>query len=35
MGVDEYPYDRAGDQRVIITLHVEAVSSPAVHGTRD
>jgi len=35
MGVDEYPYDRAGDERGIITLQVEAVSSPAVHGTRD
>ena len=33
MGLDEYPYDRPGDERVIITLRVEAVSSPAVHGT--
>lgn len=32
MGVEEYPYDRPGDERVVITLRVEAVSSPAVHG---
>jgi PPOX class probable F420-dependent enzyme len=32
MGLEEYPYDRPGDDRVIITLRVEAVSSPAVHG---
>ena len=32
MGVEEYPYDRPGDERVVITLRVEAISSPAVHG---
>ena len=32
MGLEEYPYDRPGDERVVITLRVEAVSSPAVHG---
>jgi hypothetical protein len=35
MGVEEYPYDRPGDERVVITLRVEAVSSPAVHGRDD
>ena len=35
MGVQEYPYDRPGDERVVITLRVEAVSSPVVHGSDD
>ena len=34
MGVDEYPYDAPGDERVTITVHPEAVSVPSgVHGT--
>lgn len=35
MGLESYPYDRPGDERVIVTLRVEAVSSPTVHGTDD
>ena len=27
MGVDEYPYDRPGDERVTITIHAEQVSA--------
>jgi PPOX class probable F420-dependent enzyme len=33
MGVEEYPYDRPGDERAIITVRVEAVSSPSVHSS--
>jgi PPOX class probable F420-dependent enzyme len=33
MGVDEYPYDRPGDERVVIRINATAVSSPRVHGT--
>jgi PPOX class probable F420-dependent enzyme len=32
MGMDEYPYDRPGDERVTITVHPEVVSVPNVHG---
>ena len=28
MGVDEYPFDKPGDKRVIITIHAEQVSAP-------
>jgi PPOX class probable F420-dependent enzyme len=33
MGLDEYPYDRPGDERVVIRIKPTAVSSPRVHGT--
>jgi PPOX class probable F420-dependent enzyme len=33
MGLDEYPYDRPGDERVVIRMKPTAVSSPRVHGT--
>ena len=32
MGLDEYPYDRPGDERVVIRIKATAVSSPRVHG---
>jgi PPOX class probable F420-dependent enzyme len=32
MGMDEYPYDQPGDERVTITVHPEVVSMPKVHG---
>jgi PPOX class probable F420-dependent enzyme len=32
MGMDEYPYDRPGEERVTITVHPEVVSMPKVHG---
>lgn len=28
MGVDEYPFDNPGDERAIITIHAEQVSTP-------
>jgi PPOX class probable F420-dependent enzyme len=28
MGVDEYPFDKPGDERVTITIHAEQVSAP-------
>jgi hypothetical protein len=28
MGVDEYPFDKPGDERVTITIHAEQVSVP-------
>jgi len=30
MGVDEYPFDNPGDERVTITIHAEQVSAPAI-----
>lgn len=30
MGVDEYPFDKPGDERATITIHAEAVSTPAI-----
>jgi PPOX class probable F420-dependent enzyme len=33
MDLDEYPYDRPGDERVVIRIRATAVSSPRVHGT--
>jgi PPOX class probable F420-dependent enzyme len=33
MDLDEYPYDRPGDERVVIRIKATAVSSPRVHGT--
>lgn len=30
MGVDEYPFDAPGAQRVIVTLHAEQVSAPEI-----
>jgi len=33
MNVEEYPYDRPGDERVVIRINAAAVSSPRVHGT--
>ncbi len=36
MGQDHYPFDRPGDERVTVTVHVEQVSATAVHaGTGD
>lgn len=35
MGEDRYPYDGPGDERVTVTLHVEQVWAPAVHGGGD
>ena len=32
MGIDEYPYDQPGEERVTITVHPEVVSMPRVHG---
>jgi PPOX class probable F420-dependent enzyme len=33
MGVDEYPYDAPGAERVVITIHPHAVVTPRVHGS--
>jgi PPOX class probable F420-dependent enzyme len=33
MDLEEYPYDRPGDERVVIRIKATAVSSPRVHGT--
>jgi hypothetical protein len=30
MDVDEYPFDRPGDERVIVTIHAEQVSAPDI-----
>lgn len=30
MGVEEYPYDRPQDERVVIRLHIEQVSTPTM-----
>jgi PPOX class probable F420-dependent enzyme len=30
MGVDEYPFDEPGDERVVITIHAEQVSAPEI-----
>ena len=30
MGVDEYPFDKPGDERVTITIHAEQVSAPDI-----
>lgn len=30
MGVDEYPFDKPGDERVTITIHAEGVSMPPI-----
>lgn len=30
MGVDEYPFDNPGDERAIITIHAEQVSTPVM-----
>jgi len=30
MGADEYPFDRPGDERAIITIHAEQVSAPNI-----
>jgi PPOX class probable F420-dependent enzyme len=30
MGVDEYPFDKSGDERVTITIHAEQVSAPEI-----
>lgn len=35
MGVDEYPFDRPGDERVIITIYAEHVSAPDLGRTRN
>jgi PPOX class probable F420-dependent enzyme len=35
MGVDEYPFDRPGDERVIITIHAEQVSAPHIPLAED
>ena len=32
MGVDRYPYDRPGDQRVTVTVDIEHVSAPKMPG---
>lgn len=32
MGMDEYPYDQPGDERVTITVHPDVVSVPKVQG---
>ncbi len=31
LGVDEYPFDRPGDERVVITICAENVSAPEIH----
>lgn len=33
MGMDEYPYDAPGDERVVITIEPNAVVTPRVHGS--
>ena len=33
MGQDEYPFDRPGDERVTVTVHVEQVSVAHVHAS--
>ncbi|MBI4517542.1 MAG: PPOX class F420-dependent oxidoreductase [Deltaproteobacteria bacterium] len=30
LGVDEYPFDRPGEERVVITIHAEHVSAPKI-----
>jgi len=35
MGVDEYPYDKPGDQRVTITIIAEQVSAPGIPRADD
>jgi PPOX class probable F420-dependent enzyme len=30
MNVDEYPFDKPGDERAILTIHAEQVSSPEI-----
>jgi len=32
MDVDEYPYDPPGAKRMVITVHAEQVSTPAIQG---
>ena len=32
MGVDKYPYDRPGDERIIVTIAIEHVSAPKIPG---
>jgi len=32
MGVDRYPYDRPGDERVIVTIDIDHVSTPKIPG---
>ena len=32
MGMDEYPYDQPGEERITITVHPDVVSVPRVHG---
>ena len=31
LGIDEYPFDRPGDKRVVITICAEIVSAPDIH----
>jgi PPOX class probable F420-dependent enzyme len=35
MGVDEYPFDEIGDERVTITIHAEQVSIPELPPSKD
>jgi PPOX class probable F420-dependent enzyme len=35
MGVDEYPFDKPGDERAIITIHAEQVSAPEIPLAED
>lgn len=35
LGEASYPYDEPGDERVTVTLHIEQVWAPAVHGGSD
>ena len=35
MGVDEYPFDKPGDERVTITIHAEQVSFPELPLPKD
>ena len=32
MGVDKYPYDRPGDERITVTVEIEHVSAPKIPG---
>ena len=35
MGVEEYPFDKPGDERVTITIHAEQVSAPELMRAED